>query len=157
MKKILFLYSVFLLVFIAAASAETAGRTGSFALTGRLIAGENNGDSVGQLAFGAEYGLLSHLCVGAGFVYVDGRFPIQENGIDLSIKGYLFDRSLDVYGDAGAQLYFIDGVDAVFTLKAGVEWQSSFGLLAAAEGGAEIEGEYWGYMYGLRLGYRIRR
>src|SRR6056297_2373986 len=152
MKKICFTGVVFLLVFAFAASAETSIRTKKPAATARLNIGQNDGDAIAQLALGVEYAVIPHLSVGAGYVYVDGIDPLQEHGLDLSLKGYLFERKLDLYADLGSQFYMKDGIDMVLTVKTGLEWQSLFGLFYAVEGGVELEGSSWGYLYGLRVG-----
>ncbi len=133
--------------------AEASGRAGTIAVTAGLNGGKNDGDAIARLSLGLEYGLLRRLSVGAGYVYVDGIHPLQEHALDLSLKGYLFDRGLDMYADVGTQFCFSDGFTALYTLKSGLEWRSSFGLLVAAEGGAELEESEWGYLFGLRFGW----
>lgn len=155
MKKIAFIGVVFLGVLAFSASAETSIRAGKPATAARLNIGQNDGDAIAQLALGLEYAVIPHLSVGAGYVYVDGIDPLQEHGLDLSLKGYLFERELDLYADLGSQFYMKDGIDTVLTVKIGLEWQSPFGLFCAGEGGVELEGSNWGYLYGLRIGYRF--
>ena len=159
MKKTLLMMIAVLLVLTSTIGAEQMGnesiRAGKVAAVARLIAGKNDGDDVGQLAVGAEYGVIPHLSVGLGYVYIDGMYPVQENGLDISVKGFLLDQDLDVYADLGSQMYFSDGVEALFTLKAGVEWQFPFGLLIAGEGGTVLEDSEFGYMFGIRAGYRF--
>jgi len=155
MKKLGFIAVVFLLVFTLAASAETFIRTGRPAATARLNIGQNDGDAIAQLALGIEYAVIPHLSVGAGYVYVDGIDPLQANGLDLSLKGYLFEKRLDLYADLGGQFYMKESIDTVLTVKSGLEWQSPFGLLCAVEGGVELEGSSRGHLLGLRVGYRF--
>lgn len=155
MKKICFIGVVFLLVFAFAAFAETSIRTGKPAAVARLNIGQNDGDAIAHLALGLEYAVIPHLSVGAGYVYIDGIDPLQEHGLDLSLKGYLFERRLDLYADIGSQLYLNDGIGAVFTVKSGLEWQSPFALFCAVEAGVELEESSWGQLIGLRIGYRF--
>ncbi len=159
MKKIILIVMAVLLVMAASAFAETAGeespRAGKLAAAGRLNLGKNDGDSIAQLGAGVEYGLIPHLSAGIGYVYIDGMHPLQASGLDVSVKGFLLDRVLDVYADLGSQLYFSDDFGAVFTLKAGAEWQSPFGVFAGVEGGAILEDSKFGYLMGVRAGYRF--
>jgi len=156
MKKIMLFTMVFLTATVFLASAEDYSREGKFAVSARLDIGKNNGDSIGQLGGAIEYGIVKYLSAGLGYVYVDGRHPLQDNGLDLFLKGYIFDRELDVYIDAGAQICFSDEIETVLTIKAGIEWQSPFALFIAAEGGAELEQPDLGYLYGIRLGFRLQ-
>jgi hypothetical protein len=153
MKRTLSFVLMLLLVDAFTLHAETSGRVGTIAVTAGLNGGKNDGDAIAQLSLGLEYGLLRRISLGAGYVYVDGIHPFQEHALDLSLKGYLFDRLLDMYGDVGTQISFSDGITAFYTLKSGLEWRSSFGLLIAAEGGAELEASEWGYLFGLRFGW----
>src|SRR6056297_3042321 len=137
MKKIAFIGVFFLLFLALAASAETPIRAGKLATAARLNSGQNDGDAIAQLALGIEYAVIPHLSVGAGYVYVDGIDPLQANGLDLSLKGYLFEKRLDLYADLGGQFYMKESIDTVLTVKSGIEWQSPFGLLCAVEGGVE--------------------
>lgn len=160
MKKIVFLGIAALLILTAvSAVAQTADpespRAGKLAAAGRLNLGKNDGDSIAHLGAGIEYGLIPHLSVGAGYVYIDGMHPLQESGLDVSLKGFLFDQVLDLYADLGSQLYFSDDFGAVFTLKAGLEWQSPFGVFVGAEGGTVLEDSKFGYLFGVRAGYRF--
>src|SRR6056297_2088474 len=155
MKKIAFIGVFFLLFLALAASAETPIRAGKLATAARLNSGQNDGDAIAQLAVGVEYAVIPHLSVGAGYVYIDGIDPLQEHGLDLSLKGYLFERKLDLYADIGSQFYLNGGFGAVFTVKSGIEWQSPFALFCAVEGGVELEDSSWGHLFGLRAGYRF--
>jgi|SRR6056297_903348 len=155
MKKIAFIGVFFLLFLALAASAETPIRAGKLATAARLNSGQNDGDAIAQLALGVEYAVIPHLSVGAGYVYVDGIDPLQEHGLDLSLKGYLFERELDLYADLGSQLYLENSINMLVTLKTGLEWQSPFGLFCAGEGGVVLDASSWGYLYGLRIGYRF--
>lgn len=155
MKKFVLFLIILSCVLGQIVCAETSSKKGKPAIAARLNVGKNGEDPVAQLAAGVEYGVLPHFVLGAGYVYVDGIDPLQQHGIDLSLKGFLFERPLDVYAAVGSQLYLSDGIGAVFTLKAGLEWQSPFGLFFAGEGGAEVEGSEWGYLFGLRVGYRL--
>jgi len=140
--------------------SETSIRVGKTAVSAQLVLGENNEDSIAQLGAGVEYGIINHLSAGIGYVYVDGRHPLQANGLDLFIKGYVFDGFLDlygfdIYGEAGTQVYFQDGIGLTYTFLSGLEWQSPFKLLIAFKGGAELENGDWGYLYGAVLGFRF--
>ncbi len=160
MKKIIVISTVFLLISVFTIQAETSIRVGKTAVAAHLVVGKNNEDSIAQLGVGVEYGIISHLSAGMGYVYVDGRHPIQAHGLDLFFKGYVFDSILDlngfdIYGKAGAQIYSQDGFGLTYTFLSGLEWQSPFKLLIAFEGGAELENSDWGYVYGGVLGLRF--
>lgn len=159
MKKIIVTAAAALLIlFVSAAAAaadEGSPRAGRLAAVARLDIGKDDGDDIGQLAVGIEYGLIPHLSAGIGYVYIDGMFPLQENGLDISLRGFLLDEAVDAYADLGSQLYFSDDFGAVFTLKAGLEWQSPFGVLVGAEGGTVLEDSKFGYLFGVRAGYRF--
>jgi len=160
MKKIILFSTVFFLLFVFTVYSETSLRVGRTAVSAHLVLGKNHEDSIAQLGTGFEYGIINHLSAGIGYVYVDGRHPLQAHGLDLFVKGYLFDTILDlygfdIYGQAGAQVYFQDGIGVSYTFFTGLEWQAPFGLFLAAEGGAELENEDWGYLYGAVLGFRF--
>ena len=140
MKKTIVISTVFLLVFVFTLYSETSIRVGKTAVAAHLVAGKNNEDSIAQLGVGVEYGLISHLSAGIGYVYVDGRHPIQAHGLDLFVKGYVFDTLMDlygfdIYGKAGTQIYNDDGIGLTYTFLSGVEWQSPFKMFFAFEGG----------------------
>ncbi len=160
MKKIIVISTVFLLVFVFTVYSETSIRVGKTAAAVHLIMGKNNEDSIAQVGAGIEYGIINHLSIGLGYVYVDGRHPLQAHGLDLFVKGYVFDTILDlygfdIYGKAGAQVYSSDGFGLTYTFLTGVEWQSPFKMFFAVEGGAELENGDWGYVYGGILGLRF--
>lgn len=155
MKKIMSIAAVFLVLFVFTVDAESFVRTGKSAVSAHLILGENNDDSIAQVGVSYEYGILPHLSAGAGYVYVDGRFPLQAHGIGFSVKGYLFDTNLDLYGKVGLQVYSSDGFGVTSTFIGGAEWQLPFKLYIGLEGGAELEGTDWGYLYGAVLGVRF--
>ncbi len=155
MKRITLILFIFLLITAFAFSNDSPVRAGRSAVSAGLVTGKNTEDSIAQVAVNYEYGVISHLSIGGGYVYVDGRHPVQAHGIDLFVKGYAFDSFLDVYGKVSAQLYYQDGFGVITTYLAGAEWQSPFKLCVSIEGGAELEGTDWGYMYGLSLGVRF--
>ncbi len=160
MKKIILFSTVFFLLCIFTVYSESSLRVGKTAVSGHLVLGKNNEDSIAQLGAAVEYGIINHLSAGIGYVYVDGRNPIQAHGMDLFIKGYVFDSFLDLYGfdlygKGAIEVYTQDGLGLVYDLFTGLEWQSPFGLFLAAEGGAELENGDWGYLYGAVLGFRF--
>lgn len=155
MKRIFLFLIVFPLSAAAAFSAGPSVRAERSAVSASLVMGKNTEDSTAQIAVNYEYGIIKHLSVGGGYVYVDGRHPIQAHGAALYVKGYAFDSVLDIYGKVSAQLYYQDGFGLVTTYLAGAEWQSPFKLCLSIEGGAELEGSDWGYMYGFSLGLRF--
>ena len=155
MKKIVSISIVFLIVFVFTVYSETSIRVGKTAVSAHLNLGENNDDSIGQLGGTIEYGIINHLSAGIGYVYVDGMNPIQAHGLDLFVKGYLFDKKMDIYGELGAQIYGGDDSGLMSTFITGFEWQSPFKLFIAIEAGAELESSNWGYLYGAVIGIRI--
>jgi len=160
MKKIIVILTVFLLVLVFTVHSETSIRVGKTAVSAHLFLGKNNEDSIAQLGVGFEYGLISHLSAGIGYVYVDGRHPLQAHGLDLFVKGYIFDTLMDlygfdIYGKAGTQFYNQDGVGIVYTFLSGLEWQSPFKMFIAIETGAELEDGDWGYLTGGVIGVRF--
>lgn len=160
MKKIIVISTVILLVSVFTLYSETSIRVGKTAVSAHLVLGKNNEDSIAQIGVGLEYGILSHLSAGLGYVFVDGRHPIQAHGLDLFVKGYVFDtildlKGFDIYGKAGAQVYSQDGLGLTYTFLTGLEWQSPFKMFMAFEGGAELENDDWGYVYGGVLGLRF--
>ena len=110
MKRIIIMSIIFLLVFVFTVYSESSTKAGKSAVSAHLILGKNNEDSIAQIGVAYEYGIISHLSAGMGYVYVDGRHPIQAHGLDLFIKGYIFDAILDlygfdIYGKIGTQVY----------------------------------------------------
>jgi len=155
MKREVLLTVVFIAVSVCSVSARTSSKTGTSAVSARLVIGSNSEDSIAQVSVDYEYGIISHLSAGVGYVYVDGIDPVQANGFNLFLTGYLLDSSLDVYARTGVQIYDQDGLDFVSTFLAGVQWQSPFKFFAAFEGGAELEGSDLGYLAGIVLGARF--
>ena len=160
MKKILFVSLIFLLASAFTFSAEPSLRVGKTAVSAHLGLGQNREDSIAQLGTCVEYGVFSHLSVGIGYAYVDGRYPIQAHGLDLFVKGYVFDTivdiyGFDIYGKAGSQIYYQDDFGLAYTFLAGVEWQSLFKLFLAIETGAELENGDWGHFTGGVIGMRF--
>ena len=160
MKKILFISLIFLLVSAFTFSEEPSLRVGKTAVSAHLGIGKNTEDSIAQLGTSVEYGLISHLSVGIAYVYVDGRNPIQAHGLDLFVKGYVFDSivdiyGFDIYGRAGSQIYYQDEFGSTYTFLIGVEWQSLFKMFLAIETGAELENGDWGYLTGGVIGLRF--
>ena len=160
MNRILLFSFIFLLVSAFLFSAEPSLRVGKTAVAAQLVLGKNNEDSIAQLGVGVEYGIISHLSAGIGYVYVDGRHPIQAHGLDLFVKGYVFDSVIDlygfdIYGKAGIQVYYQDDFGSTYTFLSGLEWQSSFNMFIAIETGAELENGDWGYLTGGVLGFRF--
>ncbi|MEA1911338.1 MAG: hypothetical protein U9N32_06635 [Spirochaetota bacterium] len=149
MNKITFIIIGFLLVSVFTIHADSSLRVGKTAVSAHLIVGKNTEDSIGQLGVGFEYGIMNHLSAGMGYVYVDGRHPLQAHGPDLYVKGFAFDGIMDLYGfdlygKAGTQIYYQDELGLAYTFLTGVEWQSPFKLIIAVEGGAELENGDWG-------------
>lgn len=160
MKKILLISFIFLLVTAFLFSAEPSLRVGKTAVSAHFILGKNTEDSIAQVGTGIEYGVISHLSVGIGYVYVDGRHPIQAHGLDLFVKGYVFDSVIDlygfdIYGKAGTQIYYQDEFGLTYTFLSGLEWQSPFKMFIAIETGAELEDGDWGYLTGGVIGIRF--
>ena len=160
MKKIIVILVVFLLVSVFTISAETSLRVGKTAVSAHLLVGKNTEDSIAQLGTGIEYGIINHLSVGIGYVYVDGRHPLQAHGLDLFLKGYVFDPIIDIYGfdiygKTGMQVYSQDGFGLTYTFTSGLEWQSPFKMFIAVETGAELEDGDWGYLTGGVIGIRF--
>jgi len=160
MKKMILVLAVFLLVSVLTIYAETSIRVGKTAVSAHLILGKNTEDSIAQVGTGIEYGIVNHLSAGAGYVYVDGRHPIQAHGLELFIKGYVFDSVIDIYGfdiygKAGTQIYSQGGFGLTYTFLTGLEWQSPFKVFIAVETGAELENGDWGYLSGGVLGVRF--
>jgi hypothetical protein len=160
MKKIIFILAVFLLISAFTVSAESSIRSGKSAVSAHLVLGKNNEDSIAQVGASYEYGIISHLSAGLGYVYVDGRHPIQAHGLDLFIKVYVFDTifdlyGFDIYGKASTQIYSQDSFGLAYTLLSGLEWQSPFKMFISFEGGGELENGDWGYLYGAVLGLRL--
>ena len=155
MKKIGSITIVFFMFCAFVAVAEPSVRAGRSGVSVHLVLGKNTQDSIAQLGAGYEYGIIKHLSAGVGYAYVDGRDPIQNSGLDLFVKGYLFDSVFDLYGKFGTQLYNRDGLGMITTFLGGVEWQSPFMFFLAFESGAELERSDWGYLYGAVLGMRF--
>ena len=167
MKKIILVLVVFFLVSVFTISAETPLRVGKTAVSAHLGVGKSthisfgdSGDDIAQLGVCVEYGIINHLSLGIGYVYVDGIYPLHAHGLDLFVKGYVFDTFIDLYGfdlygKAGTQIYSQDGVGLAYTFLAGLEWQSPFKMFIAFEGGAELENGDWGHLYGGALGLRF--
>lgn len=158
-KKKIFLI-VLLLLCVFTVYSDTSIRVGKTAAAIHLNLGKNNEDSIGQIGVGMEYGIINHLSMGLGYVYVDGRYPLQVHGLEMFVKGYILDSIIDLYGfdlygKAGAQIYSKDGLGLTYTLLSGIEWQSPFKLLIAFEGGVEFENGDWGYLCGGALGVRF--
>jgi len=167
MKKIILVLAVFLLVSVFTIYAETSLRVGKTAVSAHLGVGKSNhisfgdsGDDIAQLGVCVEYGIINHLSAGIGYVYVDGIYPLAAHGLDLFIKGYVFDTVIDVYGfdiygKAGTQIYSDGGLGLTYTFLTGLEWQSPFKVFIAIETGAELENGDWGYLSGGVLGVRF--
>ncbi len=160
MKRISLITVVFLLVFTFAIFAGPSLRVGKTAVSAHLDLGKNTEDSIAQVGVVVEYGIISHLSLGMGYVYVDGRHPLQAHGLDLFVKGYVFDTfwdlyGFDIYGKAGTQIYSQDGFGLTYTFLTGLEWQSPFKIFIAIEGGAELEDGDWGHLSGGVIGVRI--
>jgi len=155
MKKGIFSVLILLIVLVSIMPAETTLREGKTGISAHLVAGKNDGDDVGHVGLGGEYGVNSHLSLGAGYVYVDGKWPLADHALELYARGYLFDRPLDLYAHIGTQICFSDEIDTLYTFSGGLEWQSSFGLFIGLEGGPVLESSSWGYLLGARVGYRF--
>ena len=155
MKKMVLLMIVCLLLTVSAFSDESPVRAGRSGVSVRLVLGKNTEDSTAQVGVDYEYGIMKHLSAGGGYVYVDGRHPLQAHGANVYLKGYAFDSVFDVYGKIAAQVYYQDEFGIVTTYFAGAEWQSPFKLYIDIEGGAELEGSDLGYLYGVVIGVRL--
>ena len=155
MKKLVVFTAVFLFLAASAFSGEASLRVGKSAASVHLVMGKNTEDSIAQVGADYEYGIIKHLSAGGGYVFVDGRHPLQAHGLNLYLKGYVFDSFFDLYGKTGIQIYFQDETGMVSTFLAGAEWQSPFKFYVDIEGGAELEGSDWGYLYGIVFGMRF--
>lgn len=140
---------------VYAFSGESQVRAGRSGISAHLFVGKNTEDSIAQAGVDYEYGIMKHLSAGGGYVYVDGRHPLQAHGANFYVKGYVFDTVFDVYGKIAAQLYYQNKFGIVTTYFAGVEWQSPFKLYINIEGGAELEEYDWGYLAGVVIGLRL--
>ena len=167
MKKIILFSTVFLLLSAFTISADSSLRVGKTAVSAHLGVGKSNhisfgdsGDSIAQLGVCVEYGIINHLSAGIGYVYVDGIYPLAAHGLDLFVKGYVFDTLIDlygfdIYGKAGIQVYSQERFGLTSTFMSGLEWQSPFKMFIAIETGAELENSEWGYLTGGVLGFRF--
>lgn len=134
--------------------AEGPVRAGRFGAELRFDYGTSGSDPIAQIGIDAEYGLLEHLAVGAGFAYVDGRLT-QESCLELVVKGYLLGRPLDLFLAGALQLSFSGGLGSSGTLRAGVQWQSPWKFFLGAEAAALLEEAGVGWMGGAFAGIRL--
>lgn len=138
----------------SAESAEGAVRAGRVGAELRFDYGASGVDPIAQVGVDAEYGLLEHLSVGAGFAYVDGRMT-QESCLELMVKGYLLGKPFDVFAAAALQLSFSAGLGTSGTLRIGVEWQSPWKFFLGAEAAGLLEQAGVGWMGGAFAGIRL--
>lgn len=134
--------------------AEGEVRAGRFGAEFRFGYGSSGGDPIAQIGIDAEYGLLEHLAVGAGFAYVDGRLT-QESCLELMVKGYLLGKPLDAFLAGELQVSFSGGLGSSGTLRAGVEWQSPWKFFLGAEAAVLLEEAGVGWMGGAFAGIRL--
>ncbi len=140
----------------ALAAGEEAVRKGKLAVEAHLDRGVSSGDVSAQLGASLEYGLLEHLTLALGYVYLDGRDPLRAHGAEAGVKYYIFGSDLDLLASASVQpLFTAGGLRVAFTGKIAAEWQSPWWFFVGIEGAICFEPASIGYLGGSYLGVRF--
>lgn len=138
------------------ASAEQPVRKGRLALDAHLDRGVSSGDASAQLGASLEYGLLEHLVLALGYVYLDGLDPLRAHGAEAGVKYYIFGTDLDLLASVFVQPLFTEsGLRFAFTGKIAAEWQSPWWFFVGIEGAICFEPASIGYLGGSYLGVRF--
>lgn len=119
--------------------------------------GKIDQDPGAVMSLEGEYNLWGHLSLGGGYTYVDGHM-VQDQCVDLFAKGYLLNRSLDIYVQAGAAVAVgkNTGQDIYPLFRGGMEWQSGKGVFIGLEGATLLQTDHPGFLFGIVLGFRFQ-